>query len=94
MNFTPEMRSKAAASRKAKMAELKEQGGKNIIHTVRAKDGGTVTFDHYKLSLAVKLHCCECFGWETDPKECTSPKCALFPFRKYTRAAHVSDSKA
>lgn len=83
MNFTPEMRAKAAASRAAK-------AGKKITHTIQAKDGGTVTFDDYKVKLAVRLKCVECFGWETHPENCTSPKCPLFPFRGNTLASYHS----
>lgn len=45
---------------------------------------------------AIKLHCCECYGWDGYQggnvgtpyetargmvRECDSPKCALYPFR-------------
>jgi hypothetical protein len=32
---------------------------------------------------AIIEHCKECLGWETNPRECTSPLCALFPFRTW-----------
>ncbi len=55
-------------------------------HTVRSKDGGTVTFKNYTKGNAIKIHCTECMGWETNPADCTSPMCPLFPFRKRTLA--------
>jgi hypothetical protein len=59
-------------------------------HTVRAKDGGVVTL-HLSPAMAIKVNCMECLGWECNPKtDCTSPLCACFPFRGYTRRAYVS----
>ena len=33
------------------------------------------------IKAGVKAHCFECLGWETHPTDCTSPACALFPYR-------------
>jgi hypothetical protein len=30
---------------------------------------------------AIMAMCRECLGFETEPRDCTSPLCALFPFR-------------
>ncbi|OQC56280.1 MAG: hypothetical protein BWX54_01484 [Verrucomicrobia bacterium ADurb.Bin018] len=39
----------------------------------------------YGRELAIRMKCTECFGWETDPAECTAPLCPLYPFRGLTR---------
>ena len=49
-------------------------------HTIRTRDGGTKEVDIHR-ARAIKIHCTECMGWDEHPKECTSTKCALFPFR-------------
>jgi len=56
----------------------------NSIHTIRSRDGKTVTVKNYYRTKAIKFMCMECVGWEDDPKDCTSPLCPLFPFRKRT----------
>ena len=63
-------------------------------HTVRTKDGGTKTVGVYTRGLAIKLHCTECLGNESDPKKCTSPMCALYPYRARTYLAYKSDISA
>lgn len=56
-----------------------------ITHTVRTSDmDGTVTFNNYYRSFAVKVFCTECLGWSSPPSECTSKLCPLFPFRGKT----------
>ena len=77
--FKPEQIAKMKAGRKAG-----KRGG--ISHTVKTVDGGKITFANYTKGLAVKIHCTKCMGDETDPKDCTSPFCALYPFRRKTRA--------
>ena len=68
---------------------------KDRTHTVRTNrhDGeGRITISPYTRGLAIHLHCTECFGFEGDPtKECTSPNCALYPFRKKTFAAYEKE---
>lgn len=52
-----------------------------IKHRIRVNGKGkmsVVTLTHRK---AIMAHCKECLGFETHPKECTSPHCPLFPFR-------------
>ena len=61
-------------------------------HTVRSMDGGTKDFAPYTRGLAIKLHCTECMGYESDPKDCTDPKCALFPYRGRTFRAYKPDT--
>jgi len=56
-------------------------------HTVRTASGGTVALV-YGARLAIKLHCTECMGFEGNPRDCTSPLCALYPFRGLTRRAN------
>lgn len=31
---------------------------------------------------AIRAHCLECLGWETDPKDCTATSCWLYPWRR------------
>jgi len=59
-------------------------------HTVRTADGGTIAIAPYNRGKAIAIHCTECMGHETHPKECTSPLCALYPFRRRTLAAYHS----
>jgi hypothetical protein len=54
-------------------------------HTIRTKDGGKRTLS-YGRKKAIQLLCTECLGWETNPKDCTSPLCPVFPFRGKTLA--------
>ena len=56
------------------------------VHTVRHKDGGTITVEGYTRGKAVRLMCTECLGFETNPSECTSVLCPLYPFRRVTYA--------
>lgn len=51
-------------------------------HTIRSRDGKTVTIKNYHRSRAIKLFCSECLGWENNPVEtCSSPLCPIYPFR-------------
>ena len=60
---------------------------KAITHTVRTPTG-TKTIQKLTKSMAIKLHCTECMGFQTaEVARCTSPMCALYPFRRATRAA-------
>jgi hypothetical protein len=52
-----------------------------IEHTVRAKSGKLVKVKNYTRGKAIKVHCTECMGWETHPKECTDPNCPSYPYR-------------
>jgi hypothetical protein len=55
---------------------------KGKAHTVRGYGGGEpVEMQGLTRARAIKLHCTECMGWECHPKECTSPLCALYPYR-------------
>ena len=53
-------------------------------HTIRHKDGKTVTIKNYTVKKAVLLNCSECEGFESDPRQCTDKLCPLWPFRGYT----------
>lgn len=63
-------------------------------HTVRHKDGGTVTINNYIRSKAIKLMCSECMGFDENPKNCTDNRCPLFPFRGLLRANRTRNEKA
>lgn len=66
------------------MAEKKRHRkirGETLVHTIRHKDGGTVPVSQFYRQKAIATFCSECMEWETDPKDCTSPLCPLFPYR-------------
>jgi len=54
------------------------------LHKFRTKNNG-FREEWINRKEAIKLHCTECMGWETDPKCCTSPLCPLYPFRGKTK---------
>jgi len=64
---------------------MKPKKTKSITHTVRARNGKLVQL---KLSrvLAMKIHCTECMGFESDPMDCTAKLCALYPWRRRTQS--------
>jgi hypothetical protein len=64
-----------------------------LTHTVRTESGIDLTIDNYTRSLAIKVFCTECMGWEGNVQKCTSPKCALFPFRKNTKLTQTGGSE-
>lgn len=51
-------------------------------HTIRHKDGETVTIDSYSPMRAIRAQCTECMGYQkNEVSKCTAPLCPLFPFR-------------
>ncbi len=59
-----------------------------IIHTIRAKDGGSKKVSLTPLK-AIKYQCHECMGFViSEVKKCTNPRCTLFPFRLGTAPGH------
>ena len=78
---------KMKVGRKASAGKTRKVTG----HTVRTADGGIKHFESLNRGKAIKLHCTQCLGWETHPKDCTSAQCALFPFRGRTLAAYHKD---
>lgn len=60
-------------------------------HTVRSADGKTVEIRPYGRKIAMSAMCTECLGFETNPAECTSPLCPLFPFRVRTQKTREGD---
>ncbi len=66
----------------------KKQKISHEVRTNRPDGTGRVKISPYTRGMAIKIHCTECMGHETDPKDCTSPNYALFPFRKKTYAAY------
>ena len=78
-------------------SETKTNFSKRIpSHTVRHKDGGTITFKNYSLKLAVLLNCSDCCGFESDPRQCPDKLCPMWPFRGYTlkNRARLDEEKA
>jgi len=69
----------------------KRAGGNAKSHTVGTADRGKITLHPYPKTLAIKAFCCECMGWESNPAECTSPLCALFPYRGRTQKTLYGD---
>ena len=60
-----------------------------VKHTVLTEDGGTKTVTINR-SQAIAIHCTACMG-DQNPSDCSSPMCALYPFRKKTRMAMHGD---
>ena len=58
-------------------------------HTIRHKDGGTVTIKNYTLKNAILNTCSVCEGFEGDPRKCAEKLCSLWPFRGYTSKNRV-----
>ena len=54
-----------------------------VLHEIRKDGKGNMKTIKLTARRAIIEHCKECFGWETNPRECTSPNCALFPFRTW-----------
>lgn len=48
-------------------------------HLIRTKEGEQEI--EWTPLQAIKWHCWECFGWDGNPAECTSPLCPLYPKR-------------
>lgn len=61
-------------------------------HTVVGRIDGDVLIENYTRGKAIKTMCTECMGWgEVHPKECTSVKCPLYPYRGANQAAYQSE---
>lgn len=76
------------------MLEEEKKVRKKITHTVRTRDGGSVTFESYTRGFAIKLMCTECMGFQSaEVKHCTSVKCPLYPYRRATRAAYGKEEE-
>lgn len=52
----------------------------SVLHIIVDKNGNDKQVRLTPIK-AIVLFCEMCFGHETDPAECTSPKCPLAPFR-------------
>ena len=97
--MTEEHKAKMMAGRKAFLeakanqppdeeGDTEEVERKGMSHTVRSNKGNPITIENYTRGLAIKVMCTECLAHSTNPSECTSPMCPLFPFRKKSRAAY------
>lgn len=73
------------------MEQKKRKKRETISHTIRTKDGGTVTIKGYTRKQSVKIYCVECCGWESNPKNCEIKLCALWPFRGRINASLKGD---
>lgn len=71
--------------------ESENETKETITHTVRHRDGGTVTIERYSRTKAIKLWCSECMGFEEDVLECTDKKCPFFPFKRRTTLNRIRD---
>ena len=59
-----------------------------VKHTIRTSEDGRIKLEMSQ-SLAIKLKCMDCLGYEGNPKDCTSVLCPLYPFRgKTLRSMH------
>lgn len=70
---------------------LKEKNRTHTVRTNRSDGAGRITITPYTRGIAIRLHCTECLGFEGDPKDYTSPNCALYPFRKKTYKAYEKE---
>lgn len=52
-----------------------------VEHRIRKKGKDQTELVTLTARRAIVENCKECLGWETNPRECTSPLCALYPFR-------------
>ena len=55
-------------------------------HTVKHRDGGTITLESYTRQKAISAYCSECEGWEGNVRDCTVKTCPLYPYRRKTYA--------
>jgi hypothetical protein len=53
-------------------------------HTIRGFGGNGTVEVVLNRQTAIKAQCTECMGYESDPKECTSKLCSLWPWRGKT----------
>ena len=72
------------------MSEKQQDTPGNKLHTFKTRDGGTRTA-RITRSLAIKLMCTECLGFESNPRDCTAVTCPLYPFRGLTRKSRHGD---
>lgn len=49
-------------------------------HTIKTSENGRVDVD-LTPSLAIKLKCVDCMGYESHPDTCTATTCPLYPYR-------------
>ena len=56
-----------------------------VKHKIRTNGRGDYKVLRLTARRAIIEHCKECFGWETNQRECVSPHCALFPFRTWDK---------
>lgn len=64
-----------------------------VQHTIKARDGGEIVIDDLTRGLAIHLQCTECMG-DDHPRNCTSTRCPLFPYRGKTRRGYHSQDVA
>ena len=92
---TEETAAEITAEDVEKSSDTTAKKPKSFSHTVRHKDGGTITINNYSMLKAIKLNCSECCGFESDPRKCIDKLCPLWPFKDYTianrtRAKHAT----
>lgn len=54
-----------------------------VQHTVRSSDGRLASI-RLTRKLAIAAFCTECTGFDSNPADCTSVLCPLYPFRAKT----------
>ena len=60
--------------------EKKAKRLNGVAHKIRGNRGGVVDCELTR-GKAIKAMCTECMGWETNPKDCMSILCPLYPYR-------------
>lgn len=72
---------KGLIAARAKLKEKsKEERKLNKKHKIKTKSGKLLELELSR-TLAIKIHCTECMGYEGNPMECDIKECALYPFR-------------
>ena len=56
-----------------------------VYHTIRTDGSGGTKIIKLTARRAIIENCKECLGWETNPRDCTSPLCPLYPFRTWDK---------
>jgi len=56
-----------------------------VRHEIRKNGKGDMKIMNLTARRAIIEFCKECLGWETNPRECASTHCPLYPFRTYDK---------
>jgi hypothetical protein len=82
--MTPEHKAAMQAGRKA--ATTQSKPGSPVLCS-----NGLYLIARLTKKQAIQAHCTHCMGFETNPVDCTSWACALYPFRGRTLRTREGD---